>query len=783
MIKRETLKALEFNKLLDIISDFSNSGISRDAVLNISPLYSLGDIEKRFGQLMDIRRMSQEGLPLKLTSFEDITRPIEKLKPEGAVLDAIELAPFAPVLQIIHDIYLQTKENTGLLFLKELVSHLTGFPEILARLERSVDSVGNILDSASVELAHLRAKIRSLEGRVQKRLEEITGDKRITPFLQDDFVTKRAGRWVLPVRMDSKGMVSGVAHDVSHSGETAFIEPLEIIGLSNELENLIADQKAEEIRILRSICAAIRRQADDILSQFKTLVYLDMLNSIARFAELLSMEIPQMNEALEVRLTGARHPLLMLLQKERNREPVTPLSLSLGGNSTVMVITGPNAGGKTITIKTVGLLLLMALSGIPVPADASSTFPVIDKLLVDIGDEQSIENSLSTFSAHISNISGILREADCRTLALMDELGTGTEPTQGAAIGCAVLNELKDKGALVLATTHLTEVVGFVHMTEGMVNASMEFDQKTFSPLYRLIIGEPGQSHALEAAQKYGLPEKTLELAKKLMGTAHGDFHKLMSDLKETRIIYEDGLAEMNRQKAGLKEKENMLEERIAEAEQKGQEVLKKAYEEAQDIIRETKRQMNTLMEEIKREKNRGAIKKLEKAYAQSDEKVKEFRKEASLSLSDIKEGDEIFVRSLGYDALIVGIEARQNRLRVKAGSMYIEVPLTDISHKQGKKPYVKPSGLQLDSSDEEVQTTLNIIGQRVDEALSRLEPFLNHASMSGLSEVTLIHGIGTGALLRAVREQLKGHALVKQFRQGKQHEGGNGVTIVTLNG
>lgn len=783
MIKRETLKNLEFNKLLDIISRLSNSSISKDAVLNIVPLYRMEEIKKRFGQLSDIRRISQEGMPLKLAPFEDITRLIEKLKPEGALLDASELVTFIPVLQIISDISLQTQENAGLLFLKEFLAQLTGFPEILARLEGSVDSMGNILDSASGELAHLRTKIRNLEGKVQKRLEEITSDKKIAPFLQDDFVTKRAGRWVLPVRMDSKGMVSGVAHDVSHSGETAFIEPLEIIGLSNELENLIADQKAEEIRILRSICAAIRRPADDFLSQFRTIVYLDMLNSLAKFAEILSMEIPQMNEELKVRLMEARHPLLMLLQKERNREPVTPLSLSLGGDSTVMVITGPNAGGKTITIKTVGLLLLMALSGIPVPADASSTFPVIDKLLVDIGDEQSIENSLSTFSAHISNISGILREADCRTLALMDELGTGTEPTQGAAIGCAVLNELKDKGALVLATTHLTEVVGFVHITKGMMNASMEFDQKTFSPLYRLIIGEPGQSHALEVAQKYGLPERTIAFAKKLLGTAHGDFHKLMSDLKETRLIYEDGLAEMNRQKAGLKEKEKMLADRLAEAGQKEQEALKKAYEEAQDIIRQTKQQMNTLMEEIKREKSRDAIKKLEKTYEQVNEKVKEFRKEASLSISDIKEGDEIFVRSLGYDALIVGIEARQNRLRVKSGSMYIEVSLTDISHKQGKKPYVKSSGPQLDSSDEEVQTTLNIIGQRVDEALSRLEPFLNHASMSGLSEVTLIHGIGTGALLRAVREQLKGHALVKQFRQGKQHEGGNGVTIVTLNG
>lgn len=780
MIKKDALEALEFNKLLDIISGFSNSGISREAVLNIVPLDNREDIEKRFAQVSEIRRMSQGGALLRLLPFEDITGFIEKLRPEGAVLEGRELSVFMPVLQIIADISSQIKDG-GLHALNELAGHLTGFPEILPRLERSVDSVGNILDSASRELAQLRTKIRSLEGKVQKRLEEITGDKNIVPFLQDDFITKRAGRWVLPVRMDSRGMVSGVAHDVSHSGETAFIEPLEIIGLSNELENLLVDEKGEEIRILRNICEALRISADDILGQFRVLVYLDMLNSIARFAELLRMEVPQINTSLVIRLSGARHPLLMLLQKRENSGKVVPLTLALESDIKAMVITGPNAGGKTLTIKTVGLLLLMALSGIPVPADSSSSFPFLDKLLVDIGDEQSIENSLSTFSAHVSNISEILKEADSVTVVLMDELGTGTEPAQGAALGCAVLSELKDKGSLVFATTHLTEIVGFVHRTEGMMNASMEFDQQAFSPLYRLITGEPGQSHALEIAQKYGLPAKTIAFARQLLGTAHEELHSLLSDLRGKRNMYEETLAELKKQKAGLLETENLLKQRLAEAGDQAGELLKKAYEEAQDIILDTKRQMNALMEEIKREKSRAAIKKLEKAYQQVDEKIKGFSKETSLSVSDIKEGDVVFVRSIGYDAVVVGIEIRQNRLRVRAGDMYVEVPVSDISPRQGRTAYFRPLDLKKDSAEDEIQPMLNMVGLRVDEALSRLEPFLNHASLAGLSEVAIIHGIGTGALQRAVRGHLKDHPLVKNFRQGSQPEGGNGVTIATM--
>jgi DNA mismatch repair protein MutS2 len=779
MIKKESLQILEFDKILNVISRFSNSDASQKSILEIYPLNDREEIEKRFGQIKEIQKLAQDGTPLKLSHFQDIYQLIEKVKPEGAFLDPLELIAFMPVLRIISDISSQIGDRKNLPLLSEITDHLTGFPEITDAVERSLDSEGNILDAASSALFYLRTRIRSLDVKISKRLEEIVRERKIIPFLQDNFITKRAGRWVIPLRMDSKGQVAGVVHDVSKSGETAFIEPLEVIGLSNELENLIAEEKAEEIRILRNICQMIRKVVDEIRAQYSTIIYLDVLNSIARFSDFLKMNVPLINESSMIKLVGARHPLLVMLKKEGVIKEVVPLDLSLGSENTVMVITGPNSGGKTITIKTVGLLLLLALSGIPVPADSSSSFPLTNGLLVDIGDEQSIESSLSTFSAHVSNISEILKKTDSKTVVLMDELGTGTEPVQGAAIACAVLKGLKKKSSLVFATTHLLDIVVFVDRTEGMVNASMEFDQNTFTPLYKLRVGEPGQSHALEIAAKYGLPESIISFAKEMMGNVNVEFYDLLAELKEERIQYEDSFNKLQRQMVEIEEKERVLDERFAGAERQKIEMLEKAYKEAQDVVMATKRQMYALLEEAKKDKRREVIKKVEKAQQQVEEKLREFHKEALLSMDEIMEGDEVFVRSIGYDATVVKIDRRHNRLRLKAGSRDIEVPVSDISLKRGKllesNIFVEKTG----EAEEEVTSVLNLIGLRVDDALSSLESFLNHASLSGLEEVTIIHGIGTGALLKAVRNYLTGHPLVNQYRSKSQFEGG--VTIVTM--
>jgi DNA mismatch repair protein MutS2 len=787
MIAENALNLLEFPKLLRIISTYSHSSATEKEVLSLHPLGDRGEIGTRLGQIAEIRRISHEGSPLRLSPFSDIDPLLEKLRPEGAVLESKELSAFMPFLSIVAEIFSQMKEQHSLPFLAELTAPLTGFPHILTVLKKSMDTEGNILDSASPALAELRRQVRSLEGRITKRLEEMTRDERMSVFLQDSFITERSGRWVIPVRMDSKGQVSGVVHDVSRSGETAFIEPLAIIGLSNERENLMAELKTEEIRILRNICSQIRAVAQGMRVQHRTLVHLDLLNCIAGFADELHMENPEINDAGSVRVVDGRHPLLMLgLRKPESPQEVVPLNVRLGDAATVMVITGSNAGGKTIAIKTIGLLQLMALTGMPVAADSSSSFPLIHDLLIDIGDEQSIENNLSTFSAHISNISSILRKADRESLILIDELGTGTDPEEGAALACAVLTEIRSRGALLFATTHLTDIKGFVHRTEGMINASMEFDRNTLTPLYRLRVGEPGQSHALEIARKYGLPDSVIDSAKALLGGIKVEFDNLIADLNAKRTRYENALAELAKQQQESEEKSRLLEQRLKQAQTEQREALAKAYRDSSTIIAETRRQMNELLDEIRkkgREKGREVMKQTEAKQEEVQQKLREFdvADHGAPGLSDIKKGDIVFVRSFGYDASVMEVNERHNRLKVRSGNIEIEVPLADIGFKRGKSAETKTGAVTLHRADETVSSRLNLVGTRVDEALSKLEPFLNHASLAGLSEVTVIHGFGTGILARAVREHLDGHPLVKRFRKGEQSEGGAGVTIATL--
>jgi DNA mismatch repair protein MutS2 len=537
----------------------------------------------------------------------------------------------------------------------------------------------------------------------------------------------------------------------------------------------------EEIRILREICGWIREDAEEIVVQQAILVHLDLLNSIAFFADSLDASVPQIGAGLQLRLVQARHPILLLLQREGSISRTVPLDLSLGGDESVMVVTGPNAGGKTIALKTTGLLLLMALSGIPVPADESSAFPLVDSLLVDIGDEQSIESSLSTFSAHVANISSILGQAGKRSVVLLDELGTGTEPVQGAALACAVLQDLQEKGALVLATTHLTDIVGFVHRRDGMVNASMEFDRQTFTPLYCLKRGEPGQSHALEIARKYGLPGSVIEQAQGMIGRMESEFHALLDDLKAQRLKYDETLSDLERRVRAVTEQEKVLEARRAGWERERRESLEKAFRDSKDIVAGVKRELNSILEEAKRERSRTSMKKLVVVEEQVEQKLREFDQASSLTLDQVREGDAVFVRTIGFDAVVQKVDAKTGRIRVQAAGKELEVPLADIGKRTGAAPKPAKKSRRKEAEREQAPLELHLIGLRVEDALLKLEPFLNHASLDGIGEVRIVHGKGTGALKRGVREYLDGHPLVESFRDGEPYEGGTGATVVKI--
>ncbi|HMK43448.1 MAG TPA: endonuclease MutS2 [Dissulfurispiraceae bacterium] len=785
MIAETPLELLEFPKLLGSIAEYTHSEASYDAVLDIRPFDAAADIRLRFAQVSEVRLLTQTGTRLELSAFENILPLLGLVRPEGAVLDARDLSRFIPVFSIAVAVSAQTASREDIPNLKLLSDSLTGFPQLLKALRTSVDAEGNILDTASPDLARIRREVKNVERRIRKKLEDIVRDESVSVFLQDDFVTQRSGRWVIPVRMDSKGLVAGVVHDVSRSGETAFVEPLSIIHYSNELENLVADQKAEEIRILRLLSGRVRDDADAVEWEFLTLVKLDMLHAVAAFSDTVGAHVPELNEAGAISIISARHPLLLLTFKRSGLGEVVPLDVRLDDTNSVMVITGSNAGGKTIAIKTIGLLVAMTLSGMPVPADSASSFPLVKNLLIDIGDEQSIESNLSTFSAHIANITHILGRAGDASLVLLDELGTGTDPDEGAALACAILRELQQKGAMVFATTHLADIKGFVHRTQGMINASMEFDRKTLLPLYRLRAGEPGQSFALETAVRYGLPIHIVEQARTMLGTMKVEFDRLIAELNEKRALYEQKLAEVEQKEGALQDREGAVEAMLAETDRKRKEVLAAAYQESADLVLRTKREVHALIEEAKlqEKKRREALHQLDQRRDELARKQREYSPPPdSLPIERIEAGDTVFVSSLGYDGAVVDVNRRQNRVRVRAGAIEVEVSASDISIKQGRRADAGQKTLAAGfTGDSPTELRLHLIGQRVDDALAELEPFLNKASLDGASRVVIVHGIGTGILAKAVREHLTRHPLVKGFRKGDRTEGGAGVTIVEL--
>ncbi|MDD2853670.1 MAG: Smr/MutS family protein, partial [Desulfuromonadaceae bacterium] len=468
---------------------------------------------------------------------------------------------------------------------------------------------------------------------------------------------------------------------------------------------------------------------------------------------------------------------------------VEPLGLSLGGavsdSGTVMVITGPNAGGKTIALKTAGMMVLMALSGLPVPAGPRSIFPLIHSLLVDIGDDQSIEQSHSTFSAHAARVTTVLQQSGPHSLVLLDELGAGTEPLQGAAIACGVLHELQQQGSMVIATTHLSDIIGFVHRTPGMINAGMAFDDASFTPLYRLIVGEPGQSHAVEIARRFGMPERVIAFARQMLGNAGSEFASLLTELRQRRNELEQARRDLHEKERQQNERDAELRARAAEVDRIRREAAEKAWGEAKELISATRRKMNEILDALKREKRSDIVEKLRRVEVELTEQIKPLAAgQELLPVQSVKAGDLVHVRSLGCNGTVLSYDERNGKTRIRVGRMELDVPLAELvrplatGDKAGKKqPVLKWKTAIVESEQRE----LKLIGLRVDEALAELEPFINHAAAAGLQEVRVIHGIGTGRLRDAVREELERNPLVEDLRPGEPHEGRDGATVVTL--
>ena len=665
------------------------------------------------------------------------------------------------------------------------------FPRLAERIDRCILSEDEMADSASPELRNIRRDIVRQNDAIRNRLNNILNSSTSKTYLQDAIVTMRDGRYVVPVKAENRAKIPGIVHDQSGSGATLLIEPQAVVELNNKLRELELAEKAEIERILAELSSNVAEHFHDIMNNQKLLIDMDVIFAKGKLSCMMQAEEPAIDEGGYLDLKEARHPLI-------DPKKVVPINVSIGKDYNTLVITGPNTGGKTVTLKTIGLLAMMCQSGLHIPAAGTSRMPVYKDIFADIGDEQSIEQSLSTFSSHMRNTVELVEKADIGTLVLLDELGAGTDPTEGAALAIAILERLAAQGAQTVATTHYNELKKYALSTPGVENASMEFNVETLSPTYRLSIGVPGKSNAFEISRKLGLTSEIIDRANNLLEKGDIEFEDVLSAIEADKKRAEDErdeaaalAASMRKQQEELSRREKLLEKREKEALQKAKEEARAIIKEAKDTASEVQRELRELSkvqslgERNKRlEQGKRRLKETENRY--QDGIVREIN-ENPVSIDDVQVGDKVKLLTLDQTGEVLTLPDEKGDLMVKVGIMKINVNLSDLMMINEKKSGGKGSksagryGNLYRAKAMAVSTSVNVVGKNLEDATMEVEKYLDDAYMAGLKEVTVIHGRGQGILKEGLRQLFKRNKLVASFRKGSYNEGGEGVTIVKL--
>ena len=650
-------------------------------------------------------------------------------------------------------------------------------------INNCIDDNGAVLDSASQTLRSIRQSLRAEEGKVRSKLESLIRGSNAAKMLSDTLVTIRNDRFVIPVKQEYRHHYGGIVHDQSSSGQTLFIEPDSVVQANNEIHRLKMKEQAEIERILLALSAMVQEVASDLFNLVKVLGDIDVILAKGKYGQANKCTMPKMNQDGYIRLIRARHPLLPI-------ESAIPNDIEFGKDITAIVITGPNTGGKTVTLKTVGLCTLMAQAGLPVPALDGSELAVFEQLFADIGDEQSIEQSLSTFSSHMVNIVDILQKFDHESLVLFDELGAGTDPQEGAALAISILDEVHGRGARVMATTHYPELKAYGYNRPGVANASVEFDIETLSPTYRLLIGVPGRSNAFEISSRLGLPESIIDRAKGFTGTDRHEVESMIASLEETRRQSED---DAERSHALLLESETLrkeLQDKLQAYEERKEALDKKAKEKARKIVDEAKREAEAIIAELREMRKNAdqvvkehelieARKRLEEATPLEDNKVLKKAAQVKARAQNLVVGDEVKVLSYGQRGTLLE-KVSNTEWVVQMGILKMKISDSDLEYiKPEKEPVLRTAGVK--NRNSHVKLELDLRGERYEDAIVRTEKYIDDALLSNYGRVSIIHGVGTGALRQGIQSYLKKHKRVKSFRFGEAGEGGLGVTVVEL--
>lgn len=779
------LERLELNKILERLANHTSFSAGRELALSLQPAADWEEVRRRQQETAEAKLLLSLQPSLSLGGARDV-RPLVRNAEIGAMLDPQALLDVQSTLvsgRTLRRAIMPKAER--LPRLAAIAQRIEECPALVAQIGRCINDRGEVLDDASPTLARIRHELAVARDRLLDRLNRLISSPENAAYLQEALITQRSGRYVIPLKAEFKGRIPGIVHDQSASGATLFIEPLAVVELGNQWRQLQLDEEREVERILRELTAAVAEHAESIRATVQALAELDLALAKAKYAyEIRAVEPELLPNAVTagspskpfpeyLSLLRARHPLLPA-------ETVVPIDVHLGGEFAILVITGPNTGGKTVALKTVGLLAAMAQCGLQIPAAEGSALRVFDGLFADIGDEQSIEQSLSTFSSHMGNIVAILAEANDRSLVLLDELGAGTDPTEGSALARAILSELLRRRIPAMITTHYNELKLFAQATPGVENASVEFDVRTLSPTYKLTIGFPGRSNAFAIARRLGLPEPIIEEAGKFISAEDLEADRILERIRRSR--HEIGRATHAAQLALAAAREKEKEARR---------LLREAKRERRQLLAEARAQLEMAQEELRRIRETMERQQATKAWLQEDEQriakalqeQKKMEPPALLEKAEVLQeplavGDTVWVSSLNQTGQIIHLA--NGEAEVQVGLFRAKVPVLDLEKRQAATPSVKESEVHIALSPRPMPSVeLNIRGMRVEEALPLLNKYLDDAYLASLPYVRIIHGKGTGTLRKVVRDILAEHPLVASFRPGELNEGGEGVTIV----
>ena len=789
-MNNKSIKILEYNKIIEMLKAGAASEMTRQVISEIKPLTDIYEIRHLLQQTTEaVKVIVVKGNP-PMSAFYDIAPALMRARKGGALT-------MQQLLQISYN--MRTARTMSAFLEKDLteIPALTAIREVISvnrdlenEITRCILSEDEMADNASPELRSIRRSIVRQNEAIKAKTNHMLSSAENKTLLQDSIVTMRDGRYVIPVKQEHRSRFPGIVHDQSSTGATLFIEPQVIVNMNNELKQLFLDEKKEIDRILAELSDRVAENYHGIYNNQKLLVELDYIFAKGKLSLSYRGEEPHISEEGILDLKQARHPLL-------DQKKAVPINASLGRSYSTLIITGPNTGGKTVTLKTAGLLSMMAASGLHIPASSESIIPVFEDIFADIGDEQSIEQSLSTFSSHMNNIVNIVDRAGPGCLVLLDELGAGTDPTEGAALAIAVLEKLRANGALIFATTHYTELKKYAISTAGVQNASMEFDVETLSPTYRLTIGIPGKSNAFEISRKLGLSESIIDKARELLEGRDIEFEDVIAALEDDRKRAEEERDQAIALNIAMKKQKQELEQREAEIKQKKSEILAKAREEAREIVREARDTTREVQKEL-RELNRiDSIAERNKVFDEGRRKVRilegRYREKIvkqvnnkPVKASDLKIGNRVKVLSLDQNGEIMSLPDDKGNMTVQMGILKATVNIKDIMliddvKKQKPSPKQRNYSSMYQTKAMNMSTTINVRGQNLDDAVMNVDKYLDDAFMAGLKEVTVIHGRGEGILRTGLQQMMKRHKHVKAFRKGAYNEGGDGVTIVQL--